>query len=67
MNVAPMEETGFLDAFQALVTAELKSDFVGPVRYIVQWKQITTIRSSSAETKWITAAVGYAIGILGIR
>uniref|UniRef100_A0A914D8R9 Fibronectin type-III domain-containing protein n=1 Tax=Acrobeloides nanus TaxID=290746 RepID=A0A914D8R9_9BILA len=58
MNIAPMEETGFLDSFQALLTAELKPDFMAPVRYIIQWKQISPAKSlTGSETKWITSSI----------
>lgn len=60
MNIAPMEETGFLDSYQALISAELKPDFVAPVKYIAQWKQLSTSKNNpGSETKWITSSVRF--------
>ena len=52
--------TGFVDSLTAKIAGIIKADFVAPVRYIVQWKQMVLLRGGiSEETKWITASVSH--------
>uniref|UniRef100_A0A7E4V7G0 Fibronectin type-III domain-containing protein n=1 Tax=Panagrellus redivivus TaxID=6233 RepID=A0A7E4V7G0_PANRE len=51
-------DSGFVDSLSAKLVARTKPDFVAPIKYIVQWKQMTLIRGGvTDETKWITAAI----------
>uniref|UniRef100_A0AC34F295 Fibronectin type-III domain-containing protein n=1 Tax=Panagrolaimus sp. ES5 TaxID=591445 RepID=A0AC34F295_9BILA len=50
--------TGFVDSLTAKIAGIVKTDFVAPVRYIAQWKQMILLRGGiSEETKWITASI----------
>ena len=51
---------GFLDSLTARLGAKLKIDFLAPVRFIVQWKQMAVLEGGQRlDTKWITGSVGF--------
>lgn len=58
----PSGETtnGFLDSLTTRLGTKLKSDFLAPARFIVQWKQMSVLEGGQRlDTKWITGSVRY--------